>query len=74
MDGPALLALIAKRTPEQQQALLAVAHECEYWRPTCASCGIKLLERTPTKGGAAFWGGSNYPRCKSRLPMAAAMR
>jgi restriction system protein len=74
MDGPALLALIAKRTPEQQQALLAVAHEGEYWRPTCASCGIKLLERTPTKGGAAFWGCSNYPRCKSRLPMVAAMR
>lgn len=74
LDGPALLALIAKRTPEQQQALLAVAHEGEYWRPTCASCGIKLLERTPTKGGAAFWGCSNYPRCKSRLPMAAAMR
>jgi restriction system protein len=74
LDGPALLALIAKRTPEQQQALLAVAHEGEYWRPTCASCGIKLLERTPTKGGATFWGCSNYPRCKSRLPMAAAAR
>ena len=74
MDGPALLGLIAKRTPAQQQALLAVAHEGEYWRPTCASCGIKLLERTPTKGGTAFWGCSNYPKCKSRLPMAAAMR
>ena len=74
MDGPALLGLIAKRTPAQQQALLAVAHEGEYWRPTCASCGIKLLERTPTKGGAAFWGCSNYPHCKSRLPMVVAMR
>lgn len=74
MDGPALLGLIAKRTPAQQQALLAVAHEGEYWRPTCASCGIKLVERKPSKGGAAFWGCSNYPRCKSRLPMAAAMR
>lgn len=74
MDGPALLALIAKRTTAQQKALLAVAHEGEYWRPTCASCGIKLLERTPAKGGAAFWGCSNYPRCKSRLPMAAATR
>jgi len=71
MDGPALLDLIAKRTPEQQQALLAVAHEGEFWRPTCASCGIKLVERTPAKGGAAFWGCSNYPRCKSRLPMLA---
>jgi restriction system protein len=74
MDGPALLGLIGKRTPEQQQALLAVAFEGEYWRPTCASCGIKLVERQPSKGGAAFWGCSNYPRCKSRLPMVAALR
>lgn len=74
MDGPALLALIAKRTPEQQQALLAVAFEGEYWRPTCASCGVKLVERTPSKGGSAFWGCSNFPRCKSRLPMSAALR
>ena len=72
LDGAALLSLIAKRTPEQQQALLDVAHEGEYWRPTCASCGIKLVERTPTKGGAGFWGCSNYPRCKTRIQMAAA--
>lgn len=74
LDGPGLLALIAKRSPEQQQALLNVAHEGEYWRPTCASCGIKLVERKPTKGGAGFWGCSNYPKCKSRLPMVAALR
>ncbi len=72
MDGPALLDLIAKRTPEQQQALLTVAYEGEYWKPTCASCGTKMLERTPAKGGAPFWGCSNYPRCKSRLGMLAA--
>ena len=74
MDGPALLNLIATRTPEQQQALLAVAFEGEYWRPTCASCGIKMVERQPSKGGAAFWGCSNFPRCKSRLPMVATLR
>jgi restriction system protein len=74
LDGKGLLALIAKRTPEQQQALLDVAYEGEYWRPTCASCGIKLVERTPANGGAGFWGCSNYPRCKSRLPMVAALR
>lgn len=74
LDGPGLLALIAKRSPEQQQALLDVAHEGEYWRPTCASCGIKLVERKPAKGGAGFWGCSNYPKCKSTLPMAAALR
>lgn len=69
LDGAALLALIATRTAEQQQALLAVAHEGEYWRPTCASCGIKLVERKPAKVGLAFWGCSNYPRCKTRMQM-----
>lgn len=38
--------------------------------PTCASCGIKMVERTPSKGGSAFWGCSNYPRCKTTLQMA----
>ena len=70
LDGMALLALIATRTPGQQQELLDVAYEGEYWRPTCASCGIKLVERTPSKGGAKFWGCSNYPRCKSRIAVA----
>ncbi|MEY4344639.1 MAG: hypothetical protein RL032_471 [Pseudomonadota bacterium] len=74
LDGNSLLALIAKRTPEQQQELLAVAYQGEYWRPTCASCGVKLVERTPAKGGANFWGCSNYPKCKSRLPMVGALR
>ena len=71
MDGTGLLALIERRTPEQQAALLAVAYEGDYWIPTCASCGIKLVERKPAKGGAPFWGCSNFPRCKTRIYMAA---
>ncbi|TAG25855.1 MAG: restriction endonuclease [Burkholderiales bacterium] len=70
LDANGLLALIAKRSEPQQQALLDVAYEGEYWRPTCASCGVKMLSRTPSKGGAAFWGCANYPRCRSMLPMA----
>ena len=70
MDGARLLQQIASRTPGQQQDLLAIAYEGEYWRPTCANCGIKLMDRKPAKGGAAFWGCSNYPCCKSKLPMA----
>lgn len=73
LDGPALLALIAKRTPEQQRALLAVAFEGEYWCPTCASCGTKMIARMPAKGGAAFWGCSNYPRCKATFKMTTPM-
>ena len=70
LDGGALLDLIATRTPEQQQALLAIAFEGEYWRPTCASCGIKLVEYSPTQGGAAFWACSNYRSCNTFLPKA----
>jgi hypothetical protein len=51
MDGPALPGLIATRTPEQQANLLSIACEGEFWKPTCASCGLKQVERTPAKGG-----------------------
>ena len=54
LDGAGLLKLIAARTPEQQQALLQVAFEGDYGRPTCASCGTKMVERTPSKGAPAF--------------------
>ncbi|NML86475.1 MAG: hypothetical protein HHJ19_12770 [Polaromonas sp.] len=40
-------------------------------RPACASGGIKLVQRTPSKGGSEFWGCSQYPRCRARLPMTA---
>lgn len=69
LDVHGLLALIGKRTPEQQQALLQHAYEGEYWRPTCASCGVRMVERTARKGGSAFWGCTHYPRCRFTLPM-----
>lgn len=69
LDGAGLLAMIAKRTPEQQQALLAVAYEGEYWRPTCASCGTKMVERTRSKDGSQFWGCASYPRCRHSQAM-----
>lgn len=71
LDGKGLITLIAQRTPEQQKALLGVAFEGDYARPTCASCGIKMVRRTPSRGGSDFWGCSNYPRCHSRLGMTA---
>ena len=72
-DGATLLKLIGLRTPEQQAALLAVAYEGEYWRPTCASCGTKMAERTSGKDGRGFWGCANYPRCRGRtIPRAVA--
>lgn len=71
LDGQGLLALIATRTPEQQQALLATAYQGEYWRPTCASCGTKMAERTSRAKKNAFWGCVNYPRCTFTLPVRA---
>ena len=71
-DGAALLKLIGQRTPEEQAALLAVAQEGEYWKPTCASCGTKTVERERKRDGSKFWGCSNYPRCKSMFPMRSA--
>ncbi|TSD59304.1 restriction endonuclease [Variovorax sp. KBS0712] len=65
-DGAALLRLIGQRTPEQQAALLAVAYEGEYWRPTCASCGTKMVERSSSRNDGSFWGCANYPKCKGR--------
>ena len=66
-DGAALLKLIGQRTPEEQAALLAVACEGEYWRPTCASCGVKMVERQSGKDGRPFWGCANFPRCRGRM-------
>jgi len=69
IDGPALLALILERPRAQQQTLLAVAQEGDYWRPTCARCGIKLVPRTASRDGTRFWGCRNYPDCTLTLPM-----
>ena len=64
--GEALLKLIGQRTPAQQAALLEVAYEGEYWRPTCASCGTKMVERHSAKNDGSFWGCANYPRCRGK--------
>ncbi len=70
LDGVGLLKLIATRTSEQQQALLAVAFEGDYARPSCASCGTKMVERQSRKDSSMFWGCANHPRCRKTLTMA----
>ena len=69
LDGHTLLALIASRTLPQQQALLAIAYEGEYWRPTCSSCGLKMVERSGRGDNSTFWGCANFPRCRFTLPV-----
>jgi len=65
LDVNGLLGLIAKRTAEQQAELLEVALDGDYWRPTCVTCGVKMVERRPRNGGNAFWGCANFPACKT---------
>ncbi len=67
LDGPALLRLIAKRTPEQQQALLDVALDGEYWKPTCTKCSTKMVLRASRNGGKPFWGCEDYPKCRGTM-------
>jgi restriction system protein len=69
LDRADLLNLIAKRTPQQQGELLAVATDGEFWIPTCASCGTKMIRRTPKRGGNDFWGCVSYPRCKTVMSL-----
>ncbi len=69
MDGSRLLAQVAQRTPDQQRDLLGVAYEGEYWRPTCASCGVKMVERG--KPEKRFWGCANFPRCRNTIAKSA---
>lgn len=71
LDVKKLLALIAERSQDQQRALLSIALEGNYWRPTCVNCGIKMVDRNPRKDGSAFWGCAGYPRCKTTMPMRA---
>jgi restriction system protein len=66
-DTRSLLELIASRDATQQQKLLRVAFFGEYWRPTCASCGIKLVEREAHDGGKPFWGCRHYPKCRTLM-------
>lgn len=74
-DGAGLLKLIAQRSPAEQAALLVVALEGDYARPTWARCGVKMVERTrknPTSApGDRFWGCPRFPACRSTLPMRA---
>jgi restriction system protein len=71
VDGLRLLALISRRPGHRQKELLAIAYEGEYWRPTCASCGLKMVENT-ARGNRPFWGCANFPSCRFTLPVRAA--
>jgi restriction system protein len=67
IDGDDLLAKITATSSDEQAALLHLATEGDFTTPTCASCGVKMVERVSTKSGEAFWGCVNFPRCRCTL-------
>lgn len=72
VNGREFLTRIGQLTPDQQATLLALATEGDFTTPTCPSCGVKMLQRTASKGrseGSSFWGCRNYPRCRNTLKM-----
>lgn len=69
LDGAGLIRLIQTRTPEQQAALLALALEGDFWKPSCPSCDVKLTEQAMQNTRGRFWGCPNYPACRFVLPV-----
>ena len=67
LDGPAFLGKLLDLPSDKQAALLAFAFDGDFYTPSCASCGVKMLARDSRRG--AFWGCVHYPRCKTTLPM-----
>lgn len=65
VSGYKFLEMIRLQTPEVQAELLKVATEGDYLVPTCASCGVKMVDR------GKFWGCANFPRCRNKIQIAA---
>lgn len=65
LDGAAIIERIRALDQYKQATLLAQAFKGDYRTPTCAACGVKMVERAG-KGGP-FWGCKNYPACKVTL-------
>jgi restriction system protein len=67
VDGADLLLMLVNRPELQQRQLLAVATQGEYWRPTCALCGEKMVRRRGGDGPRSDWDCSAFPRCSHTL-------
>ncbi|GJG97648.1 restriction endonuclease [Cupriavidus pauculus] len=70
LDGAGIVERIRALDHDKQAALLAKAFEGDYRTPTCAACGVKLVEREGK--GRLFWGCQNFSKgCRITLPRAA---
>lgn len=65
LDGVGIVERIRALDQYKQATLLKQAFRGDYWTPTCAACGVKMVERKGPAG--AFWGCQNYPGCKVKL-------
>jgi restriction system protein len=63
LDGQAFIERILQLDISKQNELYAFAFTGDYRTPTCASCGIKMVQREGKE--RPFWGCPNYPRCRS---------
>lgn len=67
LDGAGIVERIRLLDQYKQATLLAKAFKGDYRTPTCAACGVKMVEREGKNG--PFWGCTNYPKgCRVRLP------
>jgi restriction system protein len=64
VDSVNLLTVILRRSEAQQQDLLAVATQGEYWRPSCPSCNAKMVRAHSSEGG---WNCGAEPACPTAL-------
>lgn len=70
LDGAAIVERIHALDQDKQATLLAKAFEGDYRTPTCAACGVKLVEREGK--GRLFWGCQNFSKgCRITLPRVA---
>jgi restriction system protein len=69
IDGDDFLRKLRALPDDKQAAILQLAVWEDFTTPTCPSCGIKMVERTPRSGGDKFWGCRNFPRCGTKLNM-----
>lgn len=71
VDGPALAKWIqAARAPKAAQT--SNAPKAAAMVPSCPACGKPMVERIAGRGanaGNAFWGCSDFPRCKGTRPL-----
>ena len=67
IDGKMLLAMLLRLPEESRYQLLVFATAGDYTTPTCPTCGTKMRLVSGREGRRAFWGCTNYPKCRQKL-------